>query len=475
MKKIKTITLLMIITFMLSIFGMFDVNAAFPDDFVLVRSSDKTLDSGGSGGNYYLKYTNLTHTINYFNSASTEGHLFALCTSAPNAYTTNGHTYAKSNSNWENEKRVAIAQLLASYVPPLKILSNGNIENVENLETVWMAQQTLWQYLGQTTSGQNQEMRSKMDNAVNYYNDSIKFDDGTTSQNLNFNLSGDKYVSQKINVKLPSLGNTKEQNDALSKIVKSTVTTVVTSNNNIHFTVTGDENNGYIVSFLANELDENQIVNVALKITQTRNFKMANNYYDTQASDQQTLTIPYFSDETDTKTIIATGTITGTEPVNPGTPDEKMYDIYIKKLGENSKNLSGASFKVVMIGGSSPEYTWKSSGKNDDGQKLELVAGQYKLIEVEAPSGYFKTNDITFVVEAGGKVLLSGSNPENVAISGKNTIIVVNDKDPNAEEVNVPNTGIKNTIIIVLGVLFALGGMTFLAYGVYKNKKNSEI
>ncbi len=94
------------------------------------------------------------------------------------------------------------------------------------------------------------------------------------------------------------------------------------------------------------------------------------------------------------------------------------FNISKKALGESTE-LAGA--KLALYDGSTQLITWTTgnhvksftiAGANDftDANNWKLKAGTYTLKETEAPAGYLKAVDITFTVDAAGKVTTSAAS-----------------------------------------------------------------
>ena len=105
-------------------------------------------------------------------------------------------------------------------------------------------------------------------------------------------------------------------------------------------------------------------------------------------------------------------------------------EVKISKTDIDGNEIGGAKFQIVdpTKEPDSEEYvvekTWTSLVGASHTVEAKLEAGKtYKLIEVEAPSGYIPGAEITFTVTALGKVLV---NDKEVA---DNTIVVTNEKN----------------------------------------------
>lgn len=139
------------------------------------------------------------------------------------------------------------------------------------------------------------------------------------------------------------------------------------------------------------------------------------------------------------------------------------FSITILKKTPNGDKLPGASFKIEDSNGNTiKSFTTTNQDIVIDG----LIQGQtYTIIEIEAPNGYAKAGDIKITYGSNGLQLISG----DAEILG-NTVIITD-----GIVVDVPATGISNIILTVLGLTLLIGGAGFIGYGVYRNRKESQI
>ena len=92
------------------------------------------------------------------------------------------------------------------------------------------------------------------------------------------------------------------------------------------------------------------------------------------------------------------------------TPETK---ITVSKVNDSNQMLADAKLQIT---GNSLDAPITFTSDDSKSQELTLKAGTYTLSETEAPSGYSKAADITFVVTSDGKVTIDGKTIANNAI-----------------------------------------------------------
>lgn len=88
-------------------------------------------------------------------------------------------------------------------------------------------------------------------------------------------------------------------------------------------------------------------------------------------------------------------------------------NITVSKVNDSNQMLADAKMKIT---GDSLDAPITFTSDDSKSQELTLKAGTYTLSEIEAPSGYSKAADITFVVTSDGKVTIDGKTIANNAI-----------------------------------------------------------
>lgn len=98
-------------------------------------------------------------------------------------------------------------------------------------------------------------------------------------------------------------------------------------------------------------------------------------------------------------------------PPTEETPKDKVvvftYKVVVDKKDENGEELSGATFELFKwdLAANEGQGAWVSKGKIEGDDKTQFTwngvdDGKYKLVEVDAPSGYNKIEDIEFTITA---------------------------------------------------------------------------
>ena len=165
------------------------------------------------------------------------------------------------------------------------------------------------------------------------------------------------------------------------------------------------------------------------------------------------------------------------------TPVDKVivftYKVIINKIDQDRKALNGASFELFKKGANG---NYNSLGVVDgaNASTFEWIGvddGDYKLVEVSAPKGYNKAEDVEFTVTADHEVL--ADNPALISLDGGDdftgelrpgtlTATVINEAG-----VTLPETGgIGTTIFYVLGAIMLLGATVLLV--ARKRMQNAE-
>ena len=155
------------------------------------------------------------------------------------------------------------------------------------------------------------------------------------------------------------------------------------------------------------------------------------------------------------------------------TPVDKVivftYKVIINKIDQDEKALNGATFELFKKGANG---NFNSLGvvAGDDKNVFEWVGiddGDYKLVEVSAPKGYNKVEDVLFTVSAEHEI--EAPDPKLISLDGGDdftgelrpgtlTADVINEAG-----VTLPETGgIGTTIFYVLGGILLLGATVLL-------------
>ena len=165
------------------------------------------------------------------------------------------------------------------------------------------------------------------------------------------------------------------------------------------------------------------------------------------------------------------------------TPVDKVivftYKVIINKVDGDKKPLTGASFELFKKGANG-NYNSLGVVDGDEKTSFEWVGiddGEYKLVEVEAPKGYNKVEDLLFTVTAEHDV--ESDDPALISLNGGDkftgdvragslTAVVENEAG-----VTLPETGgIGTTIFYVLGGILLLGATVLLI--ARKRMQNAE-
>ena len=155
------------------------------------------------------------------------------------------------------------------------------------------------------------------------------------------------------------------------------------------------------------------------------------------------------------------------------TPVDKVivftYKVIINKVDEQEEPLNGATFELFKKGANG-NFASLGVVAGDDKSTFEWVGiddGDYKLVEVSAPKGYNKVEDVLFTVTADHEVL--ADDPALISLDGGDdftgevrpgtlTATVIDEAG-----VTLPETGgIGTTIFYVLGGILLLGASVLL-------------
>ena len=165
------------------------------------------------------------------------------------------------------------------------------------------------------------------------------------------------------------------------------------------------------------------------------------------------------------------------------TPVDKVivftYKVIINKVDENEEPLAGATFELFKKGANG-NYNSLGVKVGDAESVFDWVGiddGDYKLVEVSAPKGYNKADDVLFTVTADHEVL--SVDPKLISLDGGDNFTgeivpgTVTTTIENQAGVTLPETGgIGTTIFYVLGGILLLGATVLLI--ARKRMQNAE-
>ncbi|MBQ9071708.1 MAG: hypothetical protein IJY25_00930 [Bacilli bacterium] len=372
--------------------GIKNVNAALPSGFTLQEGSNRVNSpnnpivegwSTSDAASFSYKYTTISG-VEYL----------VFCTgdrSAPADVNSNAYSIT---DDWSQAIRAGIAQIIVEGVG-----ANATTANFSSTSSdLFTTQIAIWKYLennglydGASLTYTIESMEknystlyTRVNNLISYAEtaetkiDSINsFAPTLNTTKLTFTKSGDNYISNTITVSGKYL---------------STITPSV----NIG-TVSGDESSGYIVTVPVSKLtSENVTVNLSFSVkSQTQ--RLARNY--SAGSSYQTTTLTMLESTSNTKTLSASGSITVTPTLT------------LKKVDSSGTAVSGATIKITKDGSAFKTETLTNGILSITSG---LSYGKYCVTEVNAPTGYIKTN----ISEC---VTLSATNPNG-------TITITNNK-----------------------------------------------
>lgn len=120
--------------------------------------------------------------------------------------------------------------------------------------------------------------------------------------------------------------------------------------------------------------------------------------------------------------------ITMVDEVSDGTQTVKIL-----KTGMDDSPLSGATLKVSHEedGHTRIDKQWKT---DDEEMTLKLVPGKYLLEEESAPTGYIAADDIEFVVQPSGKILVDDTFVETIVVKNEPTLVGFSKVDADTDE-----------------------------------------
>ena len=109
--------------------------------------------------------------------------------------------------------------------------------------------------------------------------------------------------------------------------------------------------------------------------------------------------------------------ITMVDEVSDGTKTVKIL-----KTGMDDKPLAGATLKVSHEedGHTKIDKQWKT---DEQEMTLKLIPGKYVLEEVSAPTGYIAAEDIEFVVQSSGKILVDDTFVDTIVMKDEPTLV----------------------------------------------------
>ena len=420
MKKIFRILMLAIIA---QCFMVYDVFAVLPES--LGKLSKPIAESDN-----YLKLVNPDNAEasfgTTFKTSSAQGVVGAvLCTDHPLKSPSGEDTTCKINDDWSVPVRAGIAA----------IIQKANITNDTVISEKYLfAVYTINQFLhNKGVGGQNVAEDFKYLKENQYYKEYLKaandaFNNAAdptvkfSSEQLEFTLENEEYVSNEITIESDS--NIEVSTNSYAKV------------NNLG-------NGKYTVSVAREKVSVGEPLTVDLFANATKQVLQARNYscgtyedindYDkdgnnTEIAAYQTVTPSYY----DTINLTKNGKVTGTIEVNTS--------LTIKKLDENEKILPGVTLKVE-----SKENNYSQTIVTEDKEinLPNLQFGKYTITEVSAPVGYVKTSkpvEITLSYDNLNEVVTLNNSLTRVEISKisandskllEGAVLQIQDKDGN--------------------------------------------
>ena len=318
-----------------------------------------------------------THAVYFTNKGNKSGNYLVLCTGDRDSLA--GYDYSKI-SFASAKIGAGVAAIIISGVGENATTSSS--VSMEEKRKIFLTQLAIWKYLGESfnytennlsTSQRTiyNNLRNAAATAEGKYDDIYNFTITLDASSLNFTLNGDVYESQLIKV------SGKEIKAKTPTVNKGTVE---------------EKNGGYVVKVPKSSLSEGKNT-ITLKIDATSNsVALAANYSSGNSSQQTTTTtqLDYYS-----KT--ASKSISGEIVIVPTKVTISKQDI------TTGKELPGASLELT--GPNNYKKTW-TSGTTPYEISEVLEAGEYTLIETDAPNGYIKSTDtVTFNIDADGKLI----------------------------------------------------------------------
>ena len=135
------------------------------------------------------------------------------------------------------------------------------------------------------------------------------------------------------------------------------------------------------------------------------------------------------------------------------TTGSKLVDVKLSKKAADGKELPGAKLQVVQIVSKQGQNPYSklveewTSDKDKGAKTIKLPEGEYMMVETTAPNGYEVAENITFKVDAKGKVSVRGENG-NFVNQGDSTVTMI-DKPKQQEEktfsVNLSKKAVNGT------------------------------
>ena len=154
------------------------------------------------------------------------------------------------------------------------------------------------------------------------------------------------------------------------------------------------------------------------------------------------------------------------ESVSKIIENSKRTVIFLKQDSVSKESISGGKYRIVDEDGNSVSEFTMEDGYFD----LDMKVGTYKFIEVEPPKNYVDVNlTFEFNVDDSGIVTITSDPDRHYTIYENIGVYIINDKEEVIHE--VPKTGVfDNKIVIVIGILFIVGGISSIV--IIKRKNN---
>lgn len=309
-----------------------------------------------------------------------------ICTEINNENTPVGHS-CSINNDWTTATRVGVAAIIEAANLPA---GNGSSDTAKR--NYYYAQTTINRFLYNVTGDSINEVN------INYIDNNFltAANEAVARYNTTFNIS----------LAVSSTALTSNGTYFISPIITVNGSHINSYNPSVGGGAEIYERSGntFRIRILKSTVNNNDISSVNLSVTADKKYTIARNYYC--GSSVQKVTPNAVKDEF----VEATATRIFSIPTG---------DLEITKKDESGANLAGAVLRLYKGNDLIDEWTTTTSSRLFE----DLVIGEdYKIVEVSAPEGYIKSNDIN-------NITITTNNKTAVNVTNKSIEITINKVD----------------------------------------------